>query len=217
MLPFSIKASNVDGATFYQLTGFEKVDGKWKTASVTPIDNNANLTANTPYLLEASKPTISFNQSPLILNTTTGTKSVTFGNWEFRGTYSYIEYADSSDLIGRAYGFAGQELDGFKIGEFVKLGYGAKTAAMRAYLVYNEGNGSSKSAAGLSMAPFDLPETMDVVIVDSEGKSIGGGTMNTVTGEIRMDRWFDLQGRKLNSKPTTKGTYYHNGKRVIIK
>ena len=67
------------------------------------------------------------------------------------------------------------------------------------------------------MAPFDLPESMDVVIVDSEGKSIGGGTMNTVTGEIRMDRWFDLQGRKLNGKPTTKGTYYHNGKRVIIK
>ena len=218
MLPFSIKAGEVGGATFYQLSGFNKVDGKWKTAVVTPIGNNVDLEANTPYLLEASESTISFNnQSPLTLNTTTGTKSVSFGNWEFRGTYSYIEYADSSDLIGRAYGFAGQELDGFKIGEFVKLGYGAKTAAMRAYLVYNEGNGSSKSAAGLSMAPFDLPETMDVVIVDSEGKSIGGGTMNTVTGEIRMDRWFDLQGRKLNSKPTTKGTYYYNGKRVIIK
>ena len=53
--------------------------------------------------------------------------------------------------------------------------------------------------------------------MNSEGKSIGGGTLNTVTGEIRMGRWYDLQGRKLNSKPTTKGTYYHNGKRVIIK
>ena len=219
MLPFSIKAGEVGGATFYQLSGFEKnAEGKWKTAVVTPINDTTDLEANTPYLLAASNSTISFtNQSPLTLNTTRGTKSVTFGNWEFRGTYSYIEYADTPDLIGRAYGFAGQELDGFKIGEFVKLGYGAKTAAMRAYLVYNEGNSSPKSAAGLSMAPFDLPETMDVVIVDSEGKSIGGGTMNTVTGEIRMDRWFDLQGRKLNSKPTTKGTYYLNGKRVIIK
>ena len=219
MLPFSIKARNVDGATFYQLSGFNKIEGKWKEAVVTPIDDDANLTANTPYLLEASKSTISFNQSPLILNTTTGpaTHSVTFGNWEFRGTYSYIEYSDSLDLIGRAYGFAGRNQDKFKVGEFVKVGSGAWTSAMRAYLVYNEGNSSPKSAAGLSTMPFDLPETMDVVIIDSEGKSIGGGTMNTVTGEIRMDRWFDLQGRRLNDKPNTKGTYYHNGKRVIIK
>lgn len=218
MLPFSIKAGEVGGATFYQLSGFNKVDGKWKEAVVTPIGNNVELTANTPYLLEASESTISFNnQSPLTLNTTTGTKSVSFGNWEFRGTYSYIEYADTPDLIGRAYGFAGRNQDKFKVGEFVKVGSGAWTSAMRAYLVYNEGNSSPKSAAGLSTMPFDLPETMDVVIVDSEGKSIGGGTLNTVTGEIRMDRWYDLQGRRLNGKPNTKGTYYHNGKRVIIK
>ena len=217
MLPFSIKAGNVDGATFYQLTGFEKVDGKWKTAVVTQIDDNDNLTANTPYLLEASQPTLSFNQAQFNLNTTTGPEShsVTFGNWEFRGTYRYIEYADSLQLIGRAYGFAGQNNDGIKIGEFVKVGSGAWTMPMRAYLVYNEGNSSPKSAIG--KASFELPETMDVIIVNSEGKSIGGGTLNTVTGEIRMDRWFDLQGRKLNGKPTTKGTYYHNGKRVIIK
>lgn len=215
MLPFSIKAGEVGGATFYQLSGFNKVDGKWKEAVVTPIGNNVDLAANTPYLLEASESTISFNnQSPLTLNTTTGTKSITFGNWAFRGTYSYIEYADSLQLIGRAYGFAGQNNDGIKIGEFVKVGSGAWTVPMRAYLVYIEDNSSPKSAAG---AAFDLPETMEVVIVNSEGKSIGGGTLNTVTGEIRMDRWYDLQGRKLNGKPTTKGTYYHNGKRVIIK
>ena len=62
-----------------------------------------------------------------------------------------------------------------------------------------------------------LPETLEVVIVNDEGKSIGGGTINTVTGQIRMNHWYDLQGRKLNSKPTTKGTYYHKGKLVIIK
>lgn len=218
MLPFSIKAGEVGGATFYQLSGFNKVDGKWKEAVVTPIGNNVDLAANTPYLLEASESTISFNnQSPLTLNTTTGTKSITFGNWAFRGTYSYIPFTDSLHLVGRAYGFAGQNPDGFKVGEFVKLGSGAWISAMRTYLVYNEARSTPKSAARLSMTPFNLPESMDVVIVDSEGKSIGGGNMNTITGEIRMDRWFDLQGRKLNSKPTTKGTYYHNGKKVIIK
>jgi hypothetical protein len=34
---------------------------------------------------------------------------------------------------------------------------------------------------------------------------------------FEMDRWFDLKGRKLNSRPSTKGTYYKNGKKVFIK
>ena len=29
--------------------------------------------------------------------------------------------------------------------------------------------------------------------------------------------WFDLQGRLLKGKPTVKGTYYHNGKAVVVK
>lgn len=32
-----------------------------------------------------------------------------------------------------------------------------------------------------------------------------------------VDCWFDLQGRLLKGKPTVKGTYYHNGKAVVIK
>ena len=145
------------------------------------------------------------------------------GYWEFRGTYNYIVSGDSSHLIGRSYGFAAQEANGVTIGQFVKLGERAWISPMRAYLVYNEGEmpqegaSSPKTAQGKAFAPFSLPESMDVVIIDSEGKSIGGGTLNTVTGEIRMDRWYDLQDRKLNGKPTTKGTYYHNGKSVIIK
>ena len=31
------------------------------------------------------------------------------------------------------------------------------------------------------------------------------------------NRWFDLQGRLLKGKPTVKGTYYHNGKAVVVK
>ena len=31
------------------------------------------------------------------------------------------------------------------------------------------------------------------------------------------DRWFDLQGRKLNGKPTDKGKYLHNGKVEVVK
>ena len=29
--------------------------------------------------------------------------------------------------------------------------------------------------------------------------------------------WYTLDGRKLNGKPTKKGLYIHNGKKVVIK
>ena len=230
VLPFSIKAGNVEGAEFYHLTGFEKVDGKWKTALISKVGDNDNLVANTPYLLEASETNLIFKSGgvPLTLNTTekhpyTFASEDGSGYWEFRGTYEYIDYAnDLPEVLGRAYGFAAKEKNSYKVGDFARLKAGANTPAMRAYLVYKDGpmpqGGESmpKSALG-SGIPSDLPENLEVVIVNDEGKSIGGGTINTVTGQIRMNHWYDLQGRKLNSKPTTKGTYYHKGKLVIIK
>ncbi len=72
---------------------------------------------------------------------------------------------------------------------------------------------------GSSLA--ELPETMDVVLVDRDSNGEVSkkviGTVDTRTGEFRMDRWYDMQGRKLNGTPTAKGTYYHNGKAVTIR
>jgi hypothetical protein len=31
------------------------------------------------------------------------------------------------------------------------------------------------------------------------------------------DRWFDLQGRKLNGRPADQGKYLHNGKVEVVK
>jgi hypothetical protein len=57
------------------------------------------------------------------------------------------------------------------------------------------------------------------VIVDRETEQTTViGTLDTATGEIKIiDSWFDMKGRKLNGKPTTKGIYYYNGKRVMVK
>jgi hypothetical protein len=30
-----------------------------------------------------------------------------------------------------------------------------------------------------------------------------------------MDNWYDLNGRKLNAKPTRKGVYIKNGQKVV--
>ena len=34
---------------------------------------------------------------------------------------------------------------------------------------------------------------------------------------IDHEAWYDLSGRKLNAKPTQKGLYIHNGRKVVIK
>ena len=63
----------------------------------------------------------------------------------------------------------------------------------------------------------ELPETIDLTLKDNHGNVVGTGTLNTRTGEFKANSWFDLRGRRLNGKPTTKGTYYNNGRKVIIK
>lgn len=38
---------------------------------------------------------------------------------------------------------------------------------------------------------------------------------NAAEGEDTSDRWFNLQGQRIN-RPTTEGIYIHNGKKVIV-
>ena len=117
------------------------------------------------------------------------------------------------------YLFANQERDGAKLGEFVKIATGAFTNPMRAYLVYHKSAaaGMQKSASGNLGNNILLPDELDIEVEDENGIVIEKGRLNTVTGEVRMDRWYDLKGRRLNSRPTAKGTYYKNGKKAIIK
>ncbi len=217
VLPFSIAVSEVSGANFYTISKFNKVGETWKQAVAEKVPVEGTLVANTPYLVQPTADgQLVFNGGTTLRTNDEHGSSVADGEWEFRGSYRYILFGDSTHLIGRAYGFAGQERDGYKVGEFAKMGSKAWIPAMRAYLVYNDGSSSAKSAVG-GTDLSELPETMDVILVDEKGTTIGGGTVNMVTGQFRMDHWYDLQGRKLQGKPTTKGTYYHNGKMVIVK
>ena len=117
--------------------------------------------------------------------------------------------------IDRIYVFANEPQNEIRAGQFVKADPGTYIKPMRAYLVRH--NVTAKSARGSFGRSFLLPNEIDIEIEDEKGVVVETGRLNTVTGEVRMDRWFDLKGRKLNSKPSVKGTYYKNGKRVVIK
>ena len=53
--------------------------------------------------------------------------------------------------------------------------------------------------------------------------SIGGGDGDTTgimeieNGKLNIESWYSLDGRRLNAKPTKKGVYIQNGKKIIIK
>ena len=130
--------------------------------------------------------------------------TTTAGSWEFKGTYDKMTWTEGT--VGRDYGFAatsGNATDSktdVAAGQFAKLGNGAWLPPFCAYLHYN---GSD-----------ELPQTITVILTDVATEI---GTINTRTGEVTLDVWYDLNGRRLNGKPTQKGIYIHNGNTVVIK
>ena len=51
-----------------------------------------------------------------------------------------------------------------------------------------------------------------------EGNGSAGVSPATVADEdVRVPRWFDMQGRRLDGKPSRAGVYINNGNKVVIK
>jgi len=233
MLPFSTYDGCTPATNFFtavRLTNY----GQGLVVDFGAINNDrisAKVEANTPYLVITDNETMTFKTAcwtgsetakNVVLNTTVGESVVRFDNWEFRGSYQHIQWNEGNSALGRVYGFASKAKDGVSVGQFVKGAAGASVPPMRAYLYYNKVAVAAKAAAGVevsSLSDEELPETITIRLLDKDGTVMSIGQMNTISGEITMDKdlWFDLKGRKFNKKPSVKGTYYNQGRKVIIK
>lgn len=217
MLPFSINLDNISGGKFYRFKRVDIVNGERKI--IIGSVKTSSVGANTPYMFLPEAEEITFTGS-VTLNTETEPSETLVtedGSWEFKGTYKYIQFDGSDESI---FGFAGQARSGAKVGQFVQNdGSGAKILAMRAYLIdcVHKTRDYARSFNGAVKRSQLSSDIIDVEIEDEDGGVTAIGKFNTITGEVRIDRWFDLKGRRLNAKPTVQGTYYHNGKRVIVK
>ena len=194
-------------------------------------ETSGHLRANTPYIalvtgekgnnVSISLSTRNTGMTKISLKPTTGNHVVrrTEGDyhWDMTGTYENIEFKNPKNIFGFAASAGGTT----QLGEFVKAackdGKCASVRPFRAYLKCIPKN-MSKSA---SDEDVELPETIKVFVVDDNGNkgTTAIGTLNTRTGEfVKEDNhWFDMKGRVLDHKPTAKGTYYNNKKKVIIK
>ena len=260
VLPFDVNTENVEGFdAVLRYNGIKTVNGEssvrmkvvWATSDwveKNQIKNEhgepaqyyaADLTANTPYLVQMGQENLKVNGGVTLKKTAPA--DVSIDGWTFRGTWQYKKWGPSCSTegqncdreTGNAYGFAASSSDDDKInvGDFVRVGEGAWILPMRAYLVSTDILESTPPAQGVrangnyvkrpSFAQEDLPEFMSIVIdVDDEGKETTViGQFNTRTGEIKMNYdpgKFDLKGRRVNSeKQNARGAYY--GKKVLKK
>ena len=224
MFPFTVSLNDVSGGEFWEFKEMEYVSGAWKFRIKEPEDNE--LKANKPYIFVADQDSknISFDLKgkSVSLSTENMDPSVVNG-WVFGGTYEKITFTEAHSQWAYAYGYVGEAGKGLTLGRFIRFKTSGKSSLelwpMRAYLVYDRSKALTKSARVPENKTdlFVLPEMIDVEIVGKNAVVIGGGVLNTTTGELKMDRWYDLRGRKLNGKPTTQGTYYYNGKRIIVR
>jgi uncharacterized repeat protein (TIGR02543 family) len=153
---------------------------------------------------------------------------------------------ERADEIGKVYGFAGVAKDDIKLGDFVKAASGARIRPLTCYLIWNNTPNSTRGMTR-AVGDEELPSSIVVRLLsnigpgdqgddngnqgngdvnqgngDDQGNDDNGGTttigtLDTETGEIDFGGWYTLSGRKLDTKPTQKGLYIHNGKKIVIK
>ena len=220
MLPFSKDVGEIGGGTFYTFGGVEKKNNKW-VATMNEV--TGSLTANTPYLFVPAGTSLTFTGGAT-LNTTGGGNCLASDaeGWEFHGTYSKKLW---NEVETHDYGFAatsGTSADNQDVeaGQFVRLTTGASAKPMRCYLSYvGVPNQARALTRGAAATDEELPSSIIVRLVGANGQTTGIGTIDTKTGEMTFDSeaWYTLDGVRLSGKPTKKGLYINNGKKVVIK
>ncbi len=223
------------------------VTNKWVAVMIEAGETLSNevvestLKANTPYLYVPAEDT-----KHLAMYVSGGINIFTEGNeggekqteydgsdgtyswnkWNFKGTYQprYWSGSENPEEIGKVYGFAGVEkwVDGklVEAGEFVRAKVGAKIRPTSCYLMWTGSEPSNARALTRSAAATEeLPQSITVKLVGANGETTAIGTLDTKTGEVTFDSeaWYTLDGVRLSGKPSTKGIYINNGKKVVIK
>jgi uncharacterized repeat protein (TIGR02543 family) len=128
-------------------------------------------------------------------DSTTGIASTTDTGWAFYGTTTDLATIPEANYsAGLTYVLYGDK--------FLKSDNNSGIAANRCWLKLEAGGGTS-GARLLSIVIDDNPTAIDNV------------QWSMVNGQ--SDSWYTLDGRKLSGKPTKKGLYIYNGKKVAIK
>jgi hypothetical protein len=223
-LPFNINTMTYrEYGTFYAFVGVDKTTSPW---TVTMEDTSSDFPdAGTPLLFMPKQTgSVTFEPfddgstpTPTIASSyTAGTTTV--GDWTYKGTYEEVKWTTEPTGI---YGFSAQAVAdaGISQGQFVKVGAYVRVKPLRCYLEYQNGsaNAARRHAAASDATATELPKTLNVRLIGSDGQQTAIGTLDTQTGEVTLGNWYTLDGTPLSGKPSAKGIYINNGKKMVIK
>ena len=133
--------------------------------------------------------------SPVLTNTSAST-SGSYTDNQLKGSSMAVEQEEGNTYYALA-------VKSGAVG-FYKVKSGVNIPAGKAYLEYNSGSSS----------PIQLTSEF-LGFEDSETTGIDASVVKSAV--VDAEAWYTLDGRKLNSKPTTKGVYVVNGNKVVIK
>lgn len=217
-LPFSLTSAKATAVgSFYEFVGVDKSNpADWVvTMQDTGNKMSGDLAANTPYLFKPKATgELTFDGTVDVTTMAAGT-TPSMGHtdgWVFRGTFERIDWTTDPQYI---YGFAIAGAGGPGEGVFFRVKGGTNSYALpfRAYLDGTVGTHALASRRGAEL----LPDVMTVHLIGADGNTTGIGTMDTKTGEVTFDGWYTFDGHRLAGKPSSKGVYINNGKKVVIK
>ena len=204
-VPFELSLNSFDGLEARTLTAASIEGTTLNLTFSAPVDK---LEAGVPYIIKAVEKQTGYVSGPLydlvnpvfhnvVIDKTT--HNCVFGSGDtqvsFMGTYKSTAFdaEDKSILL---------------IGGGNTLYYptaGAGIGAQRAY--FKIGDDGAQLARRLTAFNIDFG--------DDEATGIISTT--NYTNDTNSDAWFTLDGRKLSGKPSVKGVYVNNGRKVIIK
>ena len=228
-LPVAIDAAQASAAgKFFTFAGVDMTDPDDWAVVMQEVAGNmvaGDLEANTPYLFipDADGPVMFVVEAD---GSSVAAGSAVDGNWTFAGTYDSIVWNAGNANLGKVYGFAAQKYEApdgdgdsnpdytINPGKFVMAGAGACIAPYRAYLTYNAPQ-NAPSRTG-SRASQQLPGSMKVILLGSNGVETAVGRIDAATGNVSIDTWYDMNGRQIDGAPAKGGMYIHGGKTIMI-
>ena len=71
---------------------------------------------------------------------------------------------------------------------------------------------------GAAATEEELPQSITVKLISASGETTAIGEIDITTGKMTFDSeaWYTLDGVRLSGKPSTKGIYINNGKKIVI-
>ncbi len=163
---------------------------KWETTGadiVNPVFSGVTVTTSTQ---EIENPFRYSNEDPEFITVAAPT-DVTFSGGKFCGTYDPTEIYDDEHT---SYYLGAQNTLYYPTDEHFTV------KAFRAYFQLTDPNINASA----------------IVLNFGDGETTGIGSIDNGELRIENDDWYSLDGRRLNAKPTQRGIYIHNGKKVLV-